>query len=214
MIDTSKISKYVKIGEKDMDWYQECSGVFVDLFGEENLTLVCKLFAATSINTSMKGNITLFRRAYYEMKHGFPVGHTGGYLPNIVTQLNNVRLGLPLTGRKIEAFSVAMDRLPESPSQIVVDVWLTRAFGVDRKYFRQTKGKPKGVGIDRDGGVSDRLYTIIEEWCRDEASRMGIEPRQLSAMIWAGKRIETNGDRTTHYKEILRSKAINLFGVI
>lgn len=214
MIDTSKIKQYVSIGKRDFNWYQDCSDTFIDLYGEENLTTVCKLFAATSINTSMKGNITLFRRAFYEITHGLPIGTTGGYLPIIKQQLENVRLGLPLTGRKINAFSVAMDRLPESHMQVVVDVWLTRAFGVDRKYFRQSKGKAKGVGMDRDAGVSDGLYTIIEEWCRDEAMRMGIEPRQLSAMIWAGVRISTNGDRRTHYKEILRSKAVNLFGVI
>lgn len=205
VLDTTKINHYIKVGEKDMYWYHECQEVFEDIFGKDELWLVCQLFAGTSINTSMKSNLTLFRRAYYEIKNDLPIGK---YLPNIQTQLQRIRSGQELSGRKINAFAKAMSGVPD---QVVVDVWLCRAFGIDRKYVRYTGPH---AGLARSGGPTDREYTLVENWVREEADRRNIEARMVSAMIWAGVRISTNGDRHTHYKDLLKHAFTNLFGVI
>jgi hypothetical protein len=97
---------------------------------------------------------------------------------------------------------------------VVVDVWISRAFGVDRRYFRQTKGAAEGVGNVRDGGVSDKHYTLIENWVRAEAAQMGLQPREFNSMIWAGVRIDQSGNRETHYKTTLINKLTNLFNCI
>lgn len=225
-MDTSKIARYVWIGRKDLNWYRDCEEVFVELFGRERLPLVTKLFAATSINTSLKANITLFRRALYEIDKGLP---RSKYLPNIEQQIDQVRAGGELTGRKINSFARAMSGDSEA---VVVDVWLLRAFDMDRKYFRNeqppvlnnqtdiedTKSTPyaplwKKRGKFRSGGATDGQYSKIESYCREEARAMGIQPRQMSSMIWAGVRIDQGGDRETHYKTLLRLKMNNLFNV-
>lgn len=201
-MDVSKIHRYVFIGRNDLHWYRDCTAVFIKLFGEERLELICKLFAATSINTSLKGNITLFRRALYEYDNNLPIGR---YLPNIQLQLQQVRDGKDLTGRKISSFAKAM---AGDPDAVVVDIWLLRAFGENNRYFRKRSQR------DQEGGATPKQYTRIEGWIRQEAFCMGIEPRQLSSMIWAGVRLDTNGPDDTHYKDILERKLTNLFNCL
>lgn len=231
-MDTGKIARYVWLGRHDIRWYHQAEDLFVDLFGRERLQLVTRLFAATSINTSLKANITLFRRALYEIENDLPIG---AYMPNIRQQLQQIRAGGELTGRKINSFANAM---AGDPDAVVVDIWLLRAFGMDRKYFRK---KPRGVvsrsleilletsnqvdlfyngpilhpdeiravdksrGLYRSGGASDGQYTKVENYVREEARAMGIQARQLSAMIWSGVRIDQSGDRETHYSTILQT---------
>jgi hypothetical protein len=248
-MNTDKIARYVWKGRHDARWYHQAEELFVDLFGRDRLQLVTRLFAATSINTSLKANITLFRRALYEIENGLPSEH---YLPNIRKQIEQVRAGNELTGRKINSFARAM---AGDPDAVVVDVWLLRAFGEDRKYFRKdpkTRGEkvltleqyverygaqlalpgrkpeefspgariPQGGhavklrGLYRSGGASDAQYTRIENYVRQEAQAMGVQARQLSAMIWSGVRIDQSGDRETHYSTILQSHFHNLYNVI
>ncbi len=207
-MDTSSIRRYIQAGKADINWYQDCEDLFVDLFGRHRLELVVRLFAATSINTSLKSNISLFRKALYEFENGLPVGD---YLPNIKQQLYQVRSGGELTGRKISSFARAMSGDRDA---VVVDVWLARAFDMERRYFRQTKGEQKGRGRIRSAGVSDSDYTRIERYIRRLAKRKGLEARQVSSMIWCGVRTEKTGDRETHYKNILRSHLTNLFNCI
>lgn len=207
-METINIPRYVEIGRSSLNWYQDCQVCFEELFGKEKLELVCQLFAATSINTSLKANITLFRKAYWEIENQKPVGK---YLPNIQNQLHQIRSGKQLTGRKIRSFAAAM---AGDKNAVVVDIWLLRAFDEDKKYFRQKKGAEKGRGQQRSAGATDRQYTMIEKWVREYAKVYNVEPRQLSSMIWAGVRIETNGDREVHYTNILKSSLQNLFGVI
>jgi hypothetical protein len=203
--DTSNIPEYVWLGLKDMNWYQECEQTFREIFGDDKIVLVTRLFAATSINTSLKSNITLFRKAFYEIENKLPIGD---YLPNIKMQLEQIRSGRDLTGRKIRSFARAMSGDADA---VVVDIWLLRAFNLDRKYFRS--GGPHG-GRFRSGGATDKIYTQIEDWIRREARKRDIEPRQLSSMIWAGMRTKTNGIDDTRYSSILRSRLQNLFKVI
>lgn len=235
-MDTAKIARYVWLGRHDIRWYHQAEDLFVDLFGRERLQLVTRLFAATSINTSLKANITLFRRALYEIENDLPIGD---YLPNIRQQLAQVRAGNELTGRKINSFARAM---AGDPDAVVVDIWLLRAFDMDRKYFRKDPlGRvysplilgvglfgdrvavveqlgeivaDKRRGLYRSGGASDGQYTRVENYVRQEAREMGIQARELCAMIWSGVRIDQSGDRETHYSTILQTHFRNLYGVI
>ncbi len=207
-MNTSKIGRYVWIGRKDILWYSIAQTLFTDLFGIDRLGIVTKLFAATSINTSLKANITLFRRALYEIENDRPIGK---YLPNIRQQLAQVRAGLPLTGRKINSFANAM---AGDKNAVVVDTWLLRAFDMDKKYYRVGKPGTKQRGQNRSSGATDRQYTDIENYVRQEAEAMGLEARQLSAMLWSGVRISQSGDQETHYNRILRYHFGNMFGVI
>lgn len=240
-MNTDKIARYLWIGRKDLRWYEDAEALFTELF-PGRVELVAKLFAATSINTSLKANITLFRRALHEIENELPIGN---YMPNIRQQLEQIRAGGDLTGRKIRSFAAAMSGDPDA---VVVDIWILRAFDMDRKYFRKDKvpnvtkiaqeqenffkgyhaldftvedllphksGTPRVLptetGRYRSGGASDSQYTKIENYIRREARAVGLQPRQLCAMIWTGVRIHDGGGRETHYKNILRQKLYNLF---
>lgn len=216
-MDTSQIDRYLLIGRSNQHWYNECEELPTELFGVEKLILCANLFAATSINTSLKANITLFRRALYEIQNGLPVGSIVdskgrqlSYLPNIQNQITRIRQGQELSGRKIRAFAAAM---AGDKDAVVVDVWLARAFGIERRYFRQKKGAEKGRGKVRSAGVSNKDFSMVESYCRELAEKKGFQPREISSMIWAGVRIDKTGDNQTHYKELLRYKFVNLFNV-
>jgi hypothetical protein len=214
-MDTSQIERYLIIGRTNQHWYKECEELLIELFGAENLVLCANLFAATSINTSLKANITLFRRAFYEIKNNIPVGGivTGrgkqlGYLPNIHNQITRIREGRELSGRKIRAFAAAMSG---DQNAVVVDVWLARAFNMERRYKRFPKGKDKSRGRERSAGVNDKDFSMVENYCRDLADKKGMQAREISSMVWAGVRIDKTGDTQTHYKELLKHKFTNLF---
>jgi hypothetical protein len=231
---TDKLPRYLWIGRKDLRWYEDAQSLFEELF-PGRVSLVAKLFAATSINTSLKANITLFRRALHEIDNNLPIGD---YMPNIKAQLEQIRGGADLTGRKIRSFAAAMSGDQDA---VVVDIWILRAFDMDKKYFRKDPAQPtlsqeleakvaagqlstgwdgeagtsvsfyKKRGLFRSSGATDKTYTLIENYIRDEARAMGLQPRQFCAMLWSGVRIDQSGDRETHYKTLLRQKFYNLF---
>lgn len=201
-MDTAKISDYIDTGWHDRYWYKHTQEMFEEIFGKDELKLVASLFAATSMNSSLKSNIRLFRRAYDEIKRGVP--HVR-YMPGIRDQLNKLRDGGELSGNKIRAFAAAMSGDTEA---VVVDIWLLRAFGEDRKYKRHTGPH---AGKDRSGGATDKQFREIEHWVREEAKLLAIQPRELSAIIWSGARITLSGDRNTRYHEILKHQLYNMF---
>lgn len=197
-MNTSKIASYIAKGAKDRFWYADTQALFEELFGPPPmLTLVTKLFAATSINSSLKSNIRLFRRALYEIENGLPLGK---YLPVMAMQIDAIRNGRPMSGRKINSFAAAMSGDTEA---VVVDIWLLRAFEESNKYFRE------GSQTFREGGATSWQYDVIEEYVRQEARIRGLEPRQVSAMIWSGVR-----GGVTRYDQILRHQIYSMYDSI
>lgn len=198
-MNDSKISHYIQVGHKDLNWYAETEELFVEIFGRPNLKMVATLFAATSMNSSLKSNIRLFRKAHYQIEKGIP---HAGFMPGILQQLNRVRDGGELSGNKIRSFAAAMSG---DVNAVVVDIWLLRAFGMDNKSKRKLSGRLQS------SGATDKQYRLIEQWVRGRAFLLNIEPRQLSAIIWSGARISLDGDRNTRYHEILRHQLYNMF---
>lgn len=201
-MDISNIDKYIMVGFKDKDWYQECEQLFVEIYGRPKLNLIAKLFSATSQASSLKSNIQLFRKALHQWEKNLPFE---GYLPGIKRQLNNLRSGGGLSGLKVKAFANAMSG---DPNAVVVDRWLLRAFGMDKLSIRKT-GPHTGKALS--SGASKKQFSAIESWVRQRAKEMNLEPRQLSAIIWSGVRISMSGDRETHYKTILKHKLYNMY---
>lgn len=208
-----QIKKYITVGMPDKNWYKEHQELFVKLFGAGNLHFVAKLFAATSINSSLASNVRLFRKAKHEIENGLPFSN---YLPVMKLQLERIRAGEPIRGRKITSFAAAMSG---NVNAVVVDIWLLRAFGMNNRYMRTKKVKhPLGhdVYIDgriREGGATDKQYTFIENYVRDLAPTLNLQPRELSAIIWSGVRIAHTGNRQTKYKEVLLQQHYNMFEV-
>lgn len=197
--DQSKLLYYISAGMQDRHWYAEHQKLFEKLFGVEKLQLVANLFAATSINSSLQSNVRLFRRALFEIERGLPFSN---YLPVMRLQLDRLRAGESIQGRKIKSFAAA---LTGDVNAVVVDIWLLRAFDADRKYYRE------GSKSIRSAGATDKQYTFIESYVRNLAIEMKMEARELSAIIWAGTRISLSGNRQTKYKEVLELQLYNMF---
>lgn len=121
----------------------------------------------------------------------------------MLTNLEYAREGKPLSGRKINNFAAAMAGNKEA---VVVDIWQMRAFGFNTKR----------TGGDKvlDRSPSKREYDAIETWYKKAASTTGLQPREMSAMVWAGVRILQAGNRKSHYKELLDYHLNNLFNVL
>jgi hypothetical protein len=196
---TNHIPKYVSKGLKDKLWYENQTAEFIKIFGYIRLPLVSKIFAATSINSSLKSNIRLFRKAYHEITNNLPLSN---YLPVMKLQLERIQRGEDINGRKIKSFAAA---LSGDPNAVVVDIWLLRAFDEDKKFRRNLSGR------EQSSGASNKQYDNIETWVRDNAPLFHSTPRQLSAMIWSGVRTMKSKERETNYIEILRYQMYNMY---
>lgn len=182
-----KLPFFIGLGEHDKEWYKETEQLFVRLYGLNKLPLVTQLFAATSINSTLKSNVRLFRKAYHEMENNLPFSN---YLPNIKIQLEHIRAGRPMSGRKITNFAAAMSG---DFKAVVVDKWLLRAFDYP------------------NDSATKKQYDFIEAWVIDYAFTHGYAPREVSAMIWSGVRIHFTGSKLTRYDKILEQQEFNMF---
>lgn len=194
-MDTSKINHYVTLGARDHHWYAETEELIVWLYGAAQLVFVARLLAATSINTSLKSNVGLFRKAKFEIDNNLPFSN---YLPVMLLNLNYVRTGVPFSGRKIDSFARA---ITGDAQAVVVDTWILRAFAMGRAYRGRTMS------------ASNYEYTLIEDYIRTRAYAKDIEPRQLCSMIWSGVRQYYSGERLSRYDLVLLQQEYNMFTI-
>lgn len=197
---TKNIDRYISAGIKDRYWYEETRQVIERLMPGEDINLFIDVLCATSINSTLKSNVTKAVRQYWNIVNGLP---TSGDLPAMIYQIELVRQGLPLHGRKVLAFSKAMKGDPDA---VVVDVWLCRAFGIDSEYFNKQRG------ATHTRSPSKREYETVERYVRRYAKRNGFQAREASSMIWSGIRmINTGKDNTTRFDHALQMKLGTLF---
>lgn len=183
-MNTDNIGRLIAIGARDQHWYRDTEELFAGIYGRERLHFITQLFAATSIKTSLRGNVKLFRKALKELNHDLPFSN---YLPVIRFQLDRIRRGEPLKARKIRNFAAAMSG---DKNAVVVDRWIMRAFGYDGNL-----------------APTDKQYDEIEQWIQGYAEMTSREPREVCAMIWSGIR----KDRVTRYDSVLKSQLTPLF---
>lgn len=190
-IYTAMIPQYVSLGRSDHNWYPECKRTLTEIFPGEDLWLICQLLAATSIHTSLKANIVLFRKALYMYHNNIPFN---GFVPVMVKQLVSLKAGGSLSGRKISNFARAMYG---DPSAVVVDTWILRAFAVNKK----RKFRDRII----DASASKKQYDAIEKWIIKRAYKLGYSPAHYCSMIWAGvRRSKGYLNEPTRYCDFLR----------
>lgn len=91
---------------------------------------------------------------------------------------------------------------------VVVDIWILRAFDEDRKTVRRSGPHE---GLKRSSGATDKQYTIIEAWIRQEAMYRQLHAAELCSMIWGGIRREIGRDNETRYCDFMKQQLITLF---
>lgn len=176
MPNAKKLMADFEAGRADMTWYDKTADELKDLFGDD-AKLMANVLAATSINATVKSNVSLALRAYQYIKEGrsfdaLPPGER--FLPAVTAELKRAAAGEELAGRKVNNFAKAVSGDPDA---VVVDRVMLRAFG-----FKHNAATP-------------HEYDMIENAVRTLAKDADVAPRQLQAAIWFAtkKRIDAPG---------------------
>ncbi len=112
----------------------------------------------TSVNASVKVNVTLALKAYEQYKAGQPFT---GYLRPVIANLERIKQGRPVTGRKISAFHEA---LLGNQYAVVIDRWMMRAYGYDQ--------------------LTVNAYRAIQAAIFRESEEAGMFPAEYQAKLW------------------------------
>ena len=165
------------------DWYSRHEATLVSMFGSDS-DLFQKILSATSQATGVKGNVTLALKAYDQLHAGLPFE---GYLPAVIKNLERIKNEEALAGAKISQYGEANDGN-------------TEAIAVDRHIamlFFNTK-TPNRAQIE---SAKERIRKI--------ADRLGWEPRQVQAALWAFNQVRLGTDPTKveSYDKILEARA-------
>jgi len=172
----SKLDNYFDKGFHQKDWYVNEVNNLIYLLPEFKDLPIVRVFAVTSMSSSIESNVHLAIKALLQWKRNEPFT---GFLPNQILYLNLLRQGKDVPGRKIMSFIRALEGDEEA---VVVDIWMCRAFNIirerplrGRSYFRSP---------------SKKEYDCIESFVKIDAKRRGVTPRQYQAIIWTGIKTE------------------------
>lgn len=147
------------------NWYRESREAVREVYGKD-WPLFVKCLAATSANASLSANMTLAKKAFNMIQDTGTVSR-GGFCKAHFSGLNHVIAGRLPRGRKVHNFAKA---LLGDESAVVVDVWMLRYAGIDRK------------------APTPREYDYIESRVREEAEDNGVTPSAWQAVLWARTR--------------------------
>lgn len=179
---SKQLKNYIRKGERHKQWYAKANHTIASLFPAEDTDKLCEMLAVTSMNATLKANVSLFIKALYQYKNDLPFD---GFLPAVIDHLNKVRNNEKLTGRKVRNFAEA---LKGNPNAVVVDLWMQRAFGFPTD------------------SPTKKQYDFIERYIKRFAPKHNMKPVEMQASIWMGIR---GIDRQVGYKDILHSKFKN-----
>ena len=180
------LNELVAAAESQKDWknwYNRHEQALVKLFGDD-APLFQKILSATSQATGVKGNVTLALKAYDQLLSG---QQFEGYLPAVIANLERIRADQALEGAKIAQYGEANEGNVE-------------AIAVDRHIamlFFNTKTPSK------------KQIESAKERIRKIADRLGWEPRQVQAALWAFNQVRLGTDPTKvqSYDTILEARA-------
>ncbi len=218
-----KIARYLNNGFTHELWYEETGKEIAEMFPEFDPELIASLLAITSIRAGVASNVTKFFKALHQYhedtKYIVSVGKRTdsrkiksnfiGFLDASLHHLNLLKKGESLidpsvrlaNGRKIKNFADAMLNNTEA---IVDDVWITRAFGCDRK--RLVKGRMTSQS------PSKSVYDATEWYLQTLAQLTGKKARGVCAMIWCGIRQETTKSSARYTQSL--SESVFLMGFL
>jgi len=191
----SKTARYLWNGRTDQMWYPNASHELTRLLPDVEPKILFNILAGTSMNTTLQSNIKLFFRALGQYRHGEKTTFAVPGMNKVIeTQFKDMFSGAVyqlwhffergrLTGRKISSFA---DALSGDVLAVVVDIWMMRIFGVDRKYRARTLEL-------KSRSPTKKMYDAIEYYIRWAAPLLDLEPREFQAMIWGGVRTEETG---------------------
>lgn len=160
-MNKQRFQKLIKLGKNHKNWYGD---------GYEQIKRICDkegwsvdefidILAITSPRVKVKRNIRI--TLHYMKERELP----SGVMQNIHKSLENYKKTNTIGGPKTKAFANA---IKGDEDEVVLDVWMARAFKVEQKVFKRKK------------------YTEYAEKFRKFAKSVDEKPRDCQAMVWAG----------------------------
>jgi hypothetical protein len=196
ILDTSKIQYYLSQGMYHKNWYTHEKEMLLKHLPEFHNLPIIRVFAVTSMTTSIEANVCLAIKALLQIKRNEKFN---GFLPNQKRYLDLVRNGFDVPGRKIMNFIKALEG---DHNAVVVDIWMCRAFNVLEKRILTVNGRNR----DYFKTPSKRIYDAIEEYCIIDAKRIGVEPRQYQSILWGAIKRELGMTKNVSWSDLLIKK--------
>ena len=156
------------------NWYQDINKYIYSNF--EHPELFIDLLAATSPRNHLKKNWNLALQLYNTRHNPDYSGVMRTYKSNVDRALR----GEPLSGRKITAFAA---NLKGDYSQITIDVWTARYFGIE-------------------GYLSRKNFNRITNIIKAMAELAGIAPAIMQAELWI-RSLKQNGRKPVSYLSVI-----------
>lgn len=173
--------------KKAASWYADATKLIKELY-QENWRLFVGFLASTSPRLHVKKNWCLadeLLTAYLERERKPEKWAT--ILSNLMpSHLNNVirtLQGRPIKGPKVKRF---YENLIGNLSDVTIDVWMCRAFGIEH---------------DK---LTPRLYKRLENKIRKQAEQAGLYPAEYQAVLWYAVR-RLSGIKPKSFVSVYRS---------
>jgi len=158
-------------------WYENEANKIKSLLPEFEGLPIIRVFAVTSMTTSIEANVHLGIKALLQWKRNLPFK---GFLPNQIMYLNLIKEGKDVPGRKIMSF---INALEGDENAVVVDIWMCRAFNVI-----ESRVLPSGRSYFKS--PTKKVYDFVENYVKIDCIKRGVTPRQYQSIIWSGIKTE------------------------
>lgn len=176
----NRLTQYANEGYAAKDWYKDSSNLILKMArgNKTDAKDLAKLIAMTSQKSSVDYNIHEAVRFWYQFQdqkirgiHPEDMKFEGGVLKNAMGKkaYNLLVKGEEPTGKKVNSFyrNILSEIDEQAVQGVTNDTWMGRAFGF------------KG-----EGKFTDAQYEFMTKVQNDIANRIGVEPREVQAMIW------------------------------
>jgi len=180
----------VEIDESDKkaaSWYADATVLIKQLYGE-NWKLFIGLLASTSPRLHVKKNWRLadsLLTAYLnrDKKPKKWAAIISNLMPAHLLNVIRVLQGRPIKGPKVRRF---YENLTGNLSDVTIDVWICKAFGIEH------------------GKLTPRLYKRLEQKIRKQAENAGLYPAEYQAVLWYAVR-RLSGVKPKSFVSVYRS---------
>jgi hypothetical protein len=175
--------------KKAETWYTDSTKLIKELYGDY-WTLFVDLLAATSPRSQVKKNwriadeiLSAYLNRQAKPEKLLDVLTSKQVLPAHLNNIIRALQGRTLSGEKVRRFA---ENLRGKLSDVTIDVWICKAYGIDQKSLTPT------------------LYRRLEKRIQTDAKRQGIEPANWQAIIWYAVR-RMAGKRPKSFVSVYRS---------
>lgn len=187
-------------GVSNHRWYQKEEAALQKLIPDpKKRNLLKDILAITAIRNKASANATLALRAYFQFINQEPFT---GFQSVVIVGLNKLRDSGKYSSKSTKTVNYTK-ALKGNRQGIPVDRWLTKQFGVQRKY--EHKGS---IGVF---SPSIPLQRAIQFYIKTLSEYIRVKPSAIAAMMWYATRTASGEKSDRGYANTLTKKIGTLF---